>query len=405
MGLHPDHADALLQRGFSRRQLGRIASLLTAGAALPFYNEFAMAQDAERRMGRRADPDAVRINQNENPMGPSKEGLEAMFKIAPMGWRYSPGGEQGELSAAIAEVEGVPQNNISLYAGSSDPLHRVSCAFTSPGRSWTMGDPGYGGGAPAFIGSGLKRVPLREDYAHDGAAMIKADPDAGVYYLCNPNNPTGTVTPRKEIDYLLANKKKDAVVLVDEAYIHFSDNAQPCSDLVKAGKDIIVLRTFSKIYGMAGLRMGFAMGRPDLLAKLRPYGAGFLPVTALACAAASMKVARAQQADPPGHLRVPGEEGRAVYPQRGQLLHDGSQAPGRRVRPGHGGREGDHRACVADVAHQGAGDHRVGGRHGEVQSGVREGVGVRKFSAIGGQLRSRGPRVAGMPHDRGGRPT
>ena len=292
MVLETEHAESLLRKGFSRRQLGRIASLLTAGAALPFYNEFAMAQDAERRMGmgRRNDPDTVRINQNENPMGPSKEGLEAMMKIAPMGWRYSPGGEQGELTAAIAEAEGVPASNISLYAGSSDPLHRVSCAFTSPGHSWTMGEPGYGGGAPAFIGSKTVRVPLRDDYAHDGAAMIKADPDAGVYYICNPNNPTGTVTPRKEIEYVLANKKKDAVVLVDEAYIHFSDNAQPCSDLVKAGKDVIVLRTFSKIYGMAGIRMGFAMGRPDLLNKLRPYGAGFLPVTALACAAASMKV-------------------------------------------------------------------------------------------------------------------
>ena len=293
MVLEAEHADSLLRKGFSRRQLGRIASLLTAGAALPFYNEFAMAQDAQRRMGmgrRMMDPDTVRINQNENPMGPCKEGLEAMFQIAPKGWRYSPGNEQGELTQAIAEVEGVPANCISLYAGSSDPLHRVSCAFTSPGHSWTMGDPGYGGGAPAFIGSGLKRVPLREDYAHDGAAMIKADPDAGVYYICNPNNPTGTVTPRKEIDSILANKKKDAIVLVDEAYIHFSDNAEPCSDLVKAGKDIIILRTFSKIYGMAGIRMGFAMARPDLLAKLRPYGAGFLPVTATACAAASIKV-------------------------------------------------------------------------------------------------------------------
>ena len=292
MVLATEHADSLLQKGFSRRQLGRIASLLTAGTALPFYNEFAMAQDAQRRMGmgRRIDPDAVRINQNENPMGPCKEGLEAMMKIAPMGWRYSPGGEQGELTAALSDLSGLPTDHIALFAGSSDPLHRVSCAFTSPGRSWTMADPGYGGGAPAFIGSGLKRVPLREDYAHDGAAMVKADPDAGVYYICNPNNPTGTVTPRKEIDYVLANKRKDAIVLVDEAYIHFSDNAQPCIDLVKAGKDIIVLRTFSKIYGMAGIRMGAAMGRPDLLAKLRPYGVGFLPVTAVACALGSLKV-------------------------------------------------------------------------------------------------------------------
>ena len=82
-------------------------------------------------------------------------------------------------------------------------------------------------------------------------------------------------------------------MLVDEAYIHFSEKAQSSADLVAAGKDVIVLRTFSKIYGMAGLRAGFAMGRPDLLAKLRPYGVGFMQtgaVTGVACAAASLKV-------------------------------------------------------------------------------------------------------------------
>jgi histidinol-phosphate/aromatic aminotransferase/cobyric acid decarboxylase-like protein len=294
MSLNHQQADDLLRRGFSRRQLGRIAGLLTAGAALPFYNEFAMAQqDVARRGGRGAmDPNAVRINQNENPMGPSKEGLEAMAKIAPMGWRYSPGGDSGDLARAIAETEDVPVDHISLYGGSSDPLHRVSCAFTSPTSSWNMGDPGYNSGAPAFIGSKVVKVPLRADFSHDAAAMIKADPNAGVYYVCNPNNPSGTVTPRSEIEYLLANKKKDAIVLIDEAYIHFSEKAQPASDLVAGGKDVIVLRTFSKIYGMAGLRMGFAMGRPDLLGKLRQWGPGFspLPVTSLACATASVRV-------------------------------------------------------------------------------------------------------------------
>ena len=297
MNLLPDQADLLLQKGFSRRQLGRIATLLTAGAGLPFYNEYAMAQDAQRRAGRGPgrgmDPDAVRINQNENPMGPCKEGLEAIAKIAPLGWRYSAGNVTSELSRAIAETEDVKEDHIAVFAGSSDPLHRVSCAFTSPTQSWTMGEPGYGGGAPAFIGSKVNRVPLRADYSHDVEAMVKADPNAGVYYICNPNNPTGTLTPRKDIEYLLAHKSKDGVVLVDEAYIHFTEKAQSCADLVAAGKDVIVLRTFSKIYGMAGLRAGFAMGRPDLLGKLRPYGVGFMQtgaVTGVACAAASLRV-------------------------------------------------------------------------------------------------------------------
>ncbi len=297
MSLSSKQADSLLQRGFSRRDLGRVASLLTAGAALPFYNEFAMAQDAQQRTlrgtggARRAsDPDAVRISSNENPLGPCKEGLEAITKVAPSGGRYSPNGEQNDFVSTIASMEGVKESYIAPFAGSSDPLHRSACAFTSPTRSWTMGNPGYGGGAPKFIGSNTNLVPLRDDYSHDVEAMIKADPDAGVYYVCNPNNPSGTVTKRADIEYLLENKKKGSVVVVDEAYIHFSDTAQPCSDLVAADKDVIVLRTFSKVYGMAGLRAGFAMGRPDLLEKLRPFGVGFLPITGLACATASMKV-------------------------------------------------------------------------------------------------------------------
>lgn len=279
----------LQNAAFSRR---RVAQFLAAGAAMPFYNEFAMAQEAERQTMRGRGPmppDAVRISSNENPLGPCKEGLEAMMKVAPLGGRYSPTGETMAFTKAVAMLEGVKEDYIMPTAGSSDPLHRTTCAFTSPTRSWCMANPGYGGGAPSFIGSKVTRVPLRADYSHDVQAMIKADPDAGVYYVCNPNNPTGTITTRADIEFLLANKKKDAVVVVDEAYIHFSSTAQPCNDLVAADKDVIVLRTFSKAYGMAGIRAGFAMGRPDLLAKMRPFQtSGFLPITGVACATASM---------------------------------------------------------------------------------------------------------------------
>lgn len=293
--LAPRQIEKLTQRGFTRRHIGRMASLLTAGTALPFYNEFAMAQDAQQRMrggaGRAMDPDTIRISSNENPMGPCKEGVEAIAKVAPHGWRYSPHNEQGDFVKTASDALGVKPEYIQATAGSSDPLHRSSCAFTSPTRSWVMANPGYGGGAPAFIGSKVVRVPLKDDYSHDVQGMIKADPDAGAYYICNPNNPSGTLTKIKDIEYLLANKKKDAVVVVDEAYIHFSEDAESAVSLVAADKDVIVLRTFSKIYGMAGLRAGMAIARPDLLAKMRPFSAGgFLPVTGLACATASMGV-------------------------------------------------------------------------------------------------------------------
>ena len=293
MSLGNKQFESLAQRGFTRRQIGRIGALISAGAALPFYNEFAMAQQGQGRGGmrRQMDPDAVLINQNENPMGPCKEGLDAIAKVAPRGWRYNPGGDGDDFRSLAAEQLGVKPEYILATAGSSDPLHACTCAFTSPTKSWVMADPGYGGGAPAFIGSKLVRVSLADDFGHDVRAMLKMAPDAGAYYICNPNNPTGTLTSRKDIEFLLANKKPDAIVVVDEAYIHFTEKAVSAADLVAADKDVVVLRTFSKIYGMAGLRAGFAAARPELLAKLRPFAsAGFLPVTGMACAAASMKV-------------------------------------------------------------------------------------------------------------------
>jgi len=118
--------------------------------------------------------------------------------------------------------------------------------------------------------------------------MAAADPNAGVIYVCNPNNPTGTTTSKADIEYLVANKPKGSILLIDEAYIHFSDGA-PSLDLVKADKDVIVLRTFSKVYGMAGVRCGLAIGRPDLLQKIQYYGMNSMPIMAVAAATASLQ--------------------------------------------------------------------------------------------------------------------
>jgi histidinol-phosphate aminotransferase len=118
--------------------------------------------------------------------------------------------------------------------------------------------------------------------------MVAAATNPGVIYICNPNNPTGTCTPRADMEYAVANAPKGAILLIDEAYIHLSD-ATPSLDFVKDGKDVIVLRTFSKLYGMAGLRMGLAIGRPDLLEKIGSLGGlDAVPVTAVAAARASL---------------------------------------------------------------------------------------------------------------------
>ena len=304
MALTSKLSASLIERGFSRRQIARIS--MGAAAAIPFFNEFALAQQAEQQAavtggGRRGggmaggarvfDPDMVRITSNENPMGPCKEGLEALIKVAPMGWRYSPQGENMEFASLLASTENVPQDHVVAFPGSSIPLANSAAAFTSPTRSWVMAGPGYGSGAGRWIGAKTVKVPLRPDHSHDVEAMIKADPNGGAFYVCNPNNPTGTLTPRKDLEYILANKPKDAVLIVDEAYVHFSGMENSSMDLVRDGKDVVILRTFSKIYGMAGLRAGAAYGRPDLIGKVREFGgSGFMPVTATACAAASLKL-------------------------------------------------------------------------------------------------------------------
>jgi histidinol-phosphate aminotransferase len=131
-------------------------------------------------------------------------------------------------------------------------------------------------------------VPLTKDYAHDVKAMAAASPDAGLIYLCNPNNPTGTLTPKADIEWLVANKPAGAVVMIDEAYTHIA-GAPFHSDLVAADKDVVILRTFSKIYGMAGLRAGAAMARPDLLEKLNGFSSTMMPITGMAAASASLE--------------------------------------------------------------------------------------------------------------------
>jgi histidinol-phosphate aminotransferase len=277
-----------VKRGFSRRDLGRIAALLTTGAALPFYNEPALAQLSAIRGPIPAD--AVKIDANENPLGPCEEAAAAIHGMVKQGGRYMYE-ETFQFVDLMAEQESLKSSYVRAFAGSSAPLHQAVLAFTGPDRPLVTADPGYeaAGVAARFIGSKVISVPLTKDYKHDVKAMAAASPDSGLIYICNPNNPTGTVTPKSEIEWLVENKPKNAIVMIDEAYIHISGEPM-CSDFVAKDKDVVILRTFSKIYGMAGIRAGVAMARPERLNKLSGYSAGAMPITAMAAATASLKV-------------------------------------------------------------------------------------------------------------------
>lgn len=230
------------------------------------------------------------INSNENPLGPCPEALEAVHSITPKGGRYL-FNLTSDFEELLAEQEGLKRGYVKAYAGSSAPLMQSAIAFTSPEKAFVTGDPGYEAGENSARGMGapVVRVPLTKTYAHDVRAMIEKGQNAGLFYICNPNNPTGTLTPQEDIRWLVENKPKDSVVLIDEAYTHIA-GAPFNSDLVAKDKDVVILRTFSKIYGMAGLRAGAALGRPDLLAKLGKYSGGMMPITGMAAATASLKV-------------------------------------------------------------------------------------------------------------------
>jgi histidinol-phosphate aminotransferase len=277
--------NGLLLQG-SRRTFLQLSAGATAALAFRVATEPSLA--AEDRKTYHAG--AVVIDANENPLGPCDAARKAIVELAPQGGRYSYWLKE-EFVKTFTEMEGLNPEYVRVFPGSSEPLHFSVLAFTSPTRSYVTADPGYEAGmrAAKFSGARMAKTPLTKTYGHDVKAMLRAAPDAGLFYVCTPNNPTGTLTPHSDIEQLLAAKPKGSVVLVDEAYIHFSDGVSAI-DLVKAGRDVIVLRTFSKIYGMAGIRCGVAIGRPDLLEKLENYGGwSAMPITAVAAGTASLK--------------------------------------------------------------------------------------------------------------------
>ncbi len=276
--------------GFSRRTFFRLAAGASALASMPLLTEPRLALAARPHF---ADPNiGIHIDANENPMGPCESARQAIIDIIPRGGRYLFPLEE-EPAEIFAKQEGLDPESVIPFAGSTEPLHSTVLAFTSQDKPLVIADPGYE--APMWAaqvsGASVIKVPLADpkgEARHDIKAMLAASPNAGVIYICNPNNPTGTCTPRADIEYAVANAPKDAVLLIDEAYIHLCD-APRSTDFVKEGKNVIVLRTFSKLYGMAGIRMGFAIGRPDLLARIVPFsGQNSLPITAVAAAKASL---------------------------------------------------------------------------------------------------------------------
>ncbi|MBD3729421.1 MAG: pyridoxal phosphate-dependent aminotransferase [Sphingomonadales bacterium] len=278
----------LVARGYSRRQAARIATLFAAGAVGTRLVQPAFAQQSAK-----AVIGAVRIGSNECWTGPFPEGVAAATRNAILGNRYEPEDDHQKLFEAVAAIDGVPPESVLAWPGSSDPLSRAVIAFCSPERALVTANPSYEQGwrTAQWAGAKLTRIPLKSDYSHDVKAMLAAEPDAGLFYICTPNNPTGTTTPLDDVKWLLANKAKHSVVVVDEAYIHWTDRPS-AAQLAASRDDVLVLRTFSKLFGMAGMRLGLTIGSKPLYDRMMRYDGGqvtyMLPMTAVACGTACL---------------------------------------------------------------------------------------------------------------------
>lgn len=274
---------ALSRRGF--------AKLLGAGAAYAAFRPALGLSESTPKPADLKSTDVVRLSSNENPYGPSPAALKAMTAAFALAWKY-PDETQEELVEALGRLNQVPKEQILPGAGSGEILKVSVAAFTGPGKKLVVADPTFEACAGHAKASGAEvvKVKLNATYAHDLPKMLEP-PGVGLHYICNPNNPTASITPKADLRAFLTKVPRETMVLVDEAYHHFveSSDYESVIPLVKDYPNLIVARTFSKIYGMAGLRCGYCVAQPDKIELMRAQQSwDSVSVMALVAARASM---------------------------------------------------------------------------------------------------------------------
>jgi histidinol-phosphate aminotransferase len=230
------------------------------------------------------------LRANENPYGPPPKSAKAFQKEVFTGNRYS-WKTLTDLKEKIAENEGINPDQILMGPGSSDLLEKVAMVFFQNGGNVVSADPSYMSliVVTKSVGGSWKSYKLLEDSQHDLDAMEDGiDDDTKLVYICNPNNPTGSITEAKKLEDFCRRVSKKVPVFVDEAYIELSKNGikDSMNKLVVEGENVIVARTFSKIHGMAGLRIGYIIGKKETLDIISEVTRGGMGITGPSIAAA-----------------------------------------------------------------------------------------------------------------------
>jgi histidinol-phosphate aminotransferase len=219
-----------------------------------------------------AGGNVVRLSANENPYGPSTKALQAITESFGIACRY-PDEHNNVLIDKLAKLNNVDRSHILLGDGSGEILKLCAETFTGPQNGKLVAaDPTFEAilNNAAANGAEIVKVPLTSSFSHDLPKMLAAA-KGGLIYVCNPNNPTASITPKGELREFIAKTPPETMILVDEAYFHYVDSPdyESVIPLVKDHPNLIVSRTFSKIYGMAGLRCGFCVAQKETVERMR----------------------------------------------------------------------------------------------------------------------------------------
>ena len=254
----------------SRRDFAR---LLGAGAAAAMVGpRVSFAKPNQPVTTVLAEGGEVRLSANENPYGPSPKAFQAMTASFNRACRY-PDEHNNLLIDKLAKLNGVDDDQILLGDGSGEILKLCAETFTRPQNGkLVVADPTFEAilNNASANGAEVVKVPLTSTYAHDLPKMLSHE-KVGLIYICNPNNPTASITPKNELRDFIAKTSAQTTILVDEAYFHYADSPdyESVIPLVKDHPNLIVSRTFSKIYGMAGLRCGYCVAQQETIDRLR----------------------------------------------------------------------------------------------------------------------------------------
>jgi len=272
---------SLSRRGFiTRLAPGRDAHAAAMIAARG--REALVAESLYREVGELAPPTGkeVRISSNENPLGPGQRALDAILGKFPEAGRYpfNSTPNEGALAAAVAQKFGIKNENVVMGAGSGEILVNAVRAFTSATRPLVTAWPSFESPHTTAekIGTPIKEIPLDAQLRIDIPKMLASAQGAGLIFFCNPNNPTATVHGATAVaDFVKAVRQQspDTVILIDEAYHDYvtDPSYKSAVELAMSTPNVFVARTFSKAYGMAGLRMGYGVGQPAVIKQLARF--------------------------------------------------------------------------------------------------------------------------------------